>query len=185
MKKFLFAILFLASLNFVNAQSTMYKPFKFDFAVGFASPSGSGTKAGVLFSLEPKYAITNNIVSGIRFEGAVMARATMNPDGQSVSGDVKANASYVATTDYFYTTKKFRPFTGAGAGLFSTAAGSIDKNSGTVTAGNKFGAIARAGFEFGHFRFATEYNIIGKTGDIKNNYIGFKIGFFAGGGRTK
>ena len=183
MKKIVFATLLITILNFANAQSTLYKPFKADFAVGFASPSGSGAKAGVLFSIEPKYAITNKIVTGIRLEGAVMARATMDQTGQMVSGEVKANASYIVTTDYFYTTKKFRPFTGAGAGLFSTAAGSVDKTTGTLSSGNKFGAITRAGFEFGHFRFATEYNIVGKTGDIKNNYIGFKIGFFAGGAK--
>ena len=185
MKKLMFSILFLAIVVLGYSQSTMFKPFKVDFAFGFASPAGSGTKAGVLFALEPKYNITNNITAGLRLEGAVMARASVDQTGQTVTGDVKANASYVATGDYFYMTGKFRPFTGVGAGLFSTAAASVDKNTGAVSAGNKFGGIARAGFELGHFRFATEYNVLGKTGDINNNYLGIKIGFFVGGSRTK
>jgi len=30
---------------------------------------------------------------------------------------------------------------------------------------------------------AVEYNVVGKTGSINNNYLGIKIGAFIGGGR--
>jgi outer membrane protein W len=187
MKKIMFSVLMLTGVVVVaNAQSTAFKPFKVDFATGYAMPGGSGAKAGVLFSVEPKYGVTDNITVGIRFEGAVVARAYKDVNGDYTAGEVKAAASYLATADYYLNTNKFRPFAGAGVGIFSTAGAGVDGN-GNVTEGasaSKFGGAPRVGFEFGHFRMAVEYNIVGKTGDINNNYLGIKLGFFAGGGRT-
>ena len=100
----------------VNAQSKSFKPFKVDFATGYAIPGGSGAKGGVLFAIEPKYALNDNIAVGIRFEGAVMARASIDQSGQLSSGDVKASGSYLATGDYYFNTNKLRPFAGIGAG---------------------------------------------------------------------
>jgi len=183
MKKILFSTLLLGAAVVGNAQT--FKPFKVDFATGYASPGGSGAKGGVLFAVEPKYAINDNITLGVRFEGAVMARATKDASGDYVAGDVKAAGSYLATGDYYFNTNKFRPFAGAGVGLFSTAGASVDSNGDVIegASSSKFGAMPRAGFEFGHFRFAIEYNVLGKTGSINNNYLGIKFGFFAGGGR--
>ncbi len=45
-----------------------------------------------------------------------------------------------------------------------------------------FAFAPRVGFEYGHFRTAIEYNAVGKTGAINNNYLGIKLGFFIGGG---
>jgi outer membrane protein X len=57
--------------------------------------------------------------------------------------------------------------------------------------------MVRSGFEVSHFRFAVEYNVIGKsswsttdgsghtyTVSSRNSYMGVKIGFFIGGGRV-
>jgi outer membrane protein W len=188
MKKLSFMLAFVAATIAVNAQSKTFKPFKVDFAMGYAIPGGSGAKGGVLFAVEPKYALNDNLTLGVRFEGAVMARATVDPTtGEMTSGSVKAAGSYLLTGDYFINTNKFRPFIGVGAGLYSTAAAKVEMNSTTgteeVSAGTLFGAAPRVGFEFGHFRMAVEYNIAGKTGSINNNYMGIKLGFFAGGGR--
>lgn len=185
MKKLMFSILFLTIVAFSYAQSTTFKPFKVDFAVGYAMPGGSGAKAGVLFAVEPKYALNDNIALGLRLEGAVVARATQDASGHFVSGDVKAAASYLATGDYYFNTNRFRPFVGAGLGFFSTAAASVDTNGDVVEGASaiKFGGAPRVGFEFGHFRMAVEYNVAGKTNSINNNYLGIKLGFFAGGGR--
>jgi outer membrane protein W len=187
MKKIVLSVLMLTGVVVaVNAQSTAFKPFKVDFAVGYAIPGGSGAKAGVLFAFEPKYAINNNITAGLRFEGAVVARAVKDANGDYTAGEVKAAASYVATADYYFNTNTFRPFVGVGAGLFSTAGASVDSNGDVVegASASKFGGVPRVGFELGHFRMAVEYNVVGKTGDITNSYIGIKLGFFAGGGRT-
>lgn len=185
MKKVILSILFLTIVVLGYSQSTTFKPFKVDFAIGYAVPGGSGAKAGVLFAIEPKYAVTDNISLGLRFEGAVVARATKDANGDYVSGDVKAAGSYLLTGDYYLNTNHFRPFIGAGVGIFNTAAASVDSNGDVVegAAASKFGGAPRVGFEFGHFRLAVEYNVVGKTNSINNNYLGIKIGFFAGGGR--
>lgn len=51
--------------------------------------------------------------------------------------------------------------------------------------GTKFGFMPRAEFELGHFRAAVEYNLVGKSNNTNYSYIGFKIGFFFGGGRLE
>src|SRR6476646_9324764 len=184
MKKITLALAFLAIAFFGNAQSTSFKPFKVDLATGYAIPNGKGAKGGILFAIEPKYGVTNNITLGLRLEAAVMAQAQLDQStGDLKSGSVKANASYLATGDYYFTTNTFRPFAGLGAGLYSVAAADVNSETGDVSAGKKFGFMPRAGFEVGHFRTAIEYNFVGKTGTINNNYLGIKLGFFIGGGR--
>jgi outer membrane protein W len=185
MKKTLFSILMLGTVVFVNAQSKTFKPFKVDFSMGYAMPGGSGAKGGILFATEPKYAINDNITLGLRMEAAIVARAATSDDGQHYVGEVKASASYLGTADYYFNTNHFRPFVGVGAGIFSTAGASFDDSGNYVAdvVSHKFGGTPRAGFEFGHFRMAVEYNVVAKTGTINNNYLGIKLGFFAGGGR--
>jgi outer membrane protein W len=185
MKKISFALACVVASLLGNAQSTAFKPFKVDLAFGYAVPGGKGAKGGMLFAIEPKYAITDNITAGLRMEGAIMAQAQVDEStGELKSGSVKANASYAATGDYYFTTNTFRPFAGLVAGLYSVAAADMDSETGDVATGKKFGFAPRAGFEVGHFRAAVEYNFVGKTASINNNYLGIKLGFFIGGGRA-
>jgi outer membrane protein W len=185
MKKISFALACVVASFLGNAQSTVYKPFKVDLGVGYAVPGGKGAKGGVLFAIEPKFAITDNITAGLRLEAAVMAQAQLDQtSGELKSGSVKANASYVAMGDYYFTTTTFRPFAGIGAGLYSVASADIENETGDVATGKKFGFVPRAGFEVGHFRTAIEYNFVGKTAGINNNYLGVKFSFFIGGGRA-
>lgn len=181
MRKFFLFALGMGCVVLSNAQT--FKPFKVDFATGYAIPGGEGSKGGVLFAIEPKYALNDNIAVGLRMEGAVTARASVDANGDLKEGEVKAAGSYLLTGDYYFNTNKFRPFAGAGAGLFSVASADVNSSTGDVQAGKKFGFTPRAGFEFGHFRAALEYNVVGKSGEIKNSYVGIKLGFFAGGGR--
>src|SRR4051812_24030587 len=109
MKKLSFMLAFVAGTLAVNAQSKTFKPLKADLAIGYAIPGGSGSKGGVLFAVEPKYSVSDNITLGLRFEGAIMARAAVNDAGTTVVGEVKASGSYLLTADYFLTTNKFRP----------------------------------------------------------------------------
>ena len=72
-----FLLLSLAAMTSfsVMAQSkTDLKPFKVDVSVGYAIPGGTGAKSGVLFAIEPKYAVISNLAVGIRAEAAVIAR---------------------------------------------------------------------------------------------------------------
>lgn len=185
MRKLTLVLAFFVSCYFAGAQSTAFKPFKVDLAVGYAMPAGSGSKGGVLFAVEPKYALNDNITLGLRLEGAATARASVDNNGDKVVGSVKASGSYLLIGDYFFNTNKFRPFAGLGAGLFKLAAVEVNSSTdeGEIEAGSKFGFAPRVGFEYGHFRTAIEYNAVGKTGSINNNYLGIKLGFFIGGGR--
>lgn len=193
MKRVSLIILSLCAVVIVNAQE--FKPFKVDISTGYAIPSGKGAKGGVLFAIEPKYAVMDALSLGLRMEAAVMARGyDLNNTNGDASVDVKAAASYVLTGDYYFSSNTVRPFAGAGIGLFSLAAASADEtNGGVATAKSKFGGLLRVGAEISHFRVGIEYNLVGKTdlkdasnatiGSSKNSYIGIKIGGVIGGGR--
>lgn len=169
-----------------NAQDGTFKPFKVDIALGYATPSsGKGAKGGVLFAVEPKYALNDKITVGLRLESALMVRANVNSTTDDTEGDVKASGSYLATADYYFNTNDFRPFVGIGAGLYQTATADLSSTTtqDDIATGSKFGVAPRAGFEYKHFRLALEYNVAGKTGSVNNSYLGIKFGFFIGGGR--
>jgi len=178
--------------------SRVFKPFKADIGIGFAIPGGSGSKGGILFAVEPKYAVLPTLSVGLRLEGALMINGT-NLDNSSSNAEfkVQATSSYLATGDYYFTNDDFRPFVGVGVGLFRTGGiqvtdGAANENTGSAT---KFGGMVRGGIEYKHIRFGLEYNIVGKTTvaptsptsnngfDIKNSYVGIKFGFTVGGGR--
>ncbi len=194
MKKIILVVAIFFVAIAVNAQTEnerIFKPFKVDVSVGYALPLGgsASTKAGVLFVVEPKYAVAEQFAVGLRLEVAAMARGTVI-GGTEFEGQVQGNASYLATGDYYFSNNKFRPFVGAGAGLYKI--GSAGFNSADsiiqteVPTANKFGFMFRGGFEVGHLRLGIEYNAIGKSKFSENNsYIGFKLGICIGGGRYK
>lgn len=172
-----------------DAPSRVFKPFKVDVSIGYALPMGGGTgsKAGVLFVVEPKYAIADQFAIGLRLEGAAMARGVI-VNGSEFEGDVQGNGSYLLTGDYYLSNRGFRPFIGAGGGLYTVAGAYVSSTTTTTDADvltdNKFGGMFRAGFEAGHFRLGVEYNLVGKTDfSLNNNYMGFKLGVCIGGGR--
>jgi hypothetical protein len=174
------------------------KPFKVDLSVGYAMPGGTGSKGGVLFATEPKYAVISNLSVGLRIEAAVVARFSgYDPDGSVQNVSVKASGSYLATGDYYFNDNySLRPFAGAGAGIFTLASVETNSSNGQVSAGSKFGGMIRAGIEITHFRLGVEYNIVPKTtftgydsnGSLttgltsNNSYLGVKIGVCFGGG---
>jgi outer membrane protein X len=188
----LIALLFVASAVISqesNPDGRIFKPFKVDVSAGFALPlsGGNGAKGGFLFAIEPKYAVIEQLSVGLRFEGAIMARAVID-NGTEVIGEAQANGSYLATGDYYFSNKGFRPFLGGGLGLFSVAGAAVNSSDPLqeedVYTENNFGGMIRGGFEAGHFRFGIEYNIAGKTSFSPNNdYLGFKLGVCLGGGR--
>lgn len=174
-----------------------FKPFKVDVSLGYAIPTGgTGSKGGILFAVEPKYAIMQQLSLGLRIEGAVTVSGIDGQGNVSNNASAKAAASYLATGDYYFNNNDFRPFAGAGAGIFSTAGVTTNTSNSSVAQGTKFGGMVRAGFEYKHARLGIEYNLVGKTSvaddpstqandayDIKNAYIGIKFGVCIGGGR--
>jgi outer membrane protein W len=200
MKKIAFSILLLTSVVFAKAQTeSPFKPFKVDVSLGYAMPGGTGAKGGVLFALEPKYEVIPNLSVGLRMEAAIMVRGTVDQTGSTAKADAKAAGSYLVTGDYYFTQNTVRPFAGAGLGIYSLAAASVDNNGTTASAsaGSKFGEMIRAGVELSHFRVGVEYNIVPSTKletvnastgvhtteKSKNGYLGIKIGFVIGGGK--
>lgn len=185
------------SFSAIAQSESDLKPFKVDLSLGYAIPGGSGAKGGILFAVEPKYAVMSNLSVGLRMEAAVVARFSgYDAEGSPNNASVKAAASYLATGDYYFSDNySFRPFAGAGAGIFSLASAEVNSTQEGVSAGTKFGGMIRGGIEMSHFRLGLEYNIVPKTtftgfdnnGDAakltsKNGYIGIKLGVCIGGG---
>jgi hypothetical protein len=201
MRNFLAIFIFSSSISLsTKAQDAiLLKPFKVDLSIGYAIPGGEGTKGGILFAFEPKYAVIPNLAVGLRMEGAIIAKFNgYDEEGNAMDTKVKAAGSYLATGDYYFNNNyALRPFAGAGAGIFSIAAMEVNSTNGNVSGGSKFGGMVRGGFEAGHFRVGLEYNIVPKTTyegynsdgnyvtglSSSNNYIGIKIGACIGGGR--
>lgn len=193
----------LCSKTFAQDEKGGFKPFKVDISFGYAIPSGGGgSKGGALFAIEPKYAIMDNVSLGLRIEGAVMISGTNLTTGTtSANADAKAAASYLATGDYYFTSNDIRPFAGVGAGIFSTAGVNLTSNNSNIAQGSKFGGMIRGGMEYKHLRIGLEYNLVGKTTvapftdnstspatiypgyEVKNSYVGIKLGVLIGGGR--
>jgi Outer membrane protein beta-barrel domain len=181
------------------AQSNL-KPFKLDMSVGYAIPAGQGAKGGVLFVIEPKYAVIPSLSLGLRLEGVVIARFTgFDPEGNPNTVNVEAQGSYVATGDYYFTNNyAVRPFAGGGMGLYRIAGVEVASGTEGVSTSSKFGGMIRAGVELSHFRMGIEYNIVPSTTfsgydmngnpatlTSKNSYLGLKLGVCFGGGRMK
>ena len=198
MKKMSLLIAFAAIISCSAIAQSNLRPFKVDLSVGYAIPGGSGSKGGVLFVIEPKYSVMSQLSVGLRMEGAVIARfGGYDADGYPNDVSVKASGSYLVTGDYYFTDNYiFRPFAGAGVGLFRIAGVEVNSTSGTVSAASKFGGMIRAGAEISHFRVGFEYNIVpnttfsgfdsnGEPATItsKNGYIGLKVGVCIGGGK--
>ena len=186
MKKSL--LLFAIAIGFAvtaKAQSANYHNFKVDIGIGYAIPSESsgtdGTKAGVTFTIQPHYRLSDDLAVGLRFEGAALG------DRNETDGDTKVHisvlTSYCATGEYYLTEKGVRPFVGAGLGIFAQSV-SINSDSGDASASasaSKFGFFPEAGIEAGHFRLSADYDIIGSN----LSYFSIKIGAFFGGGSRK
>ena len=181
MKKILLIIAIAGFALTARSQSSEYKPFKVDIGLGYAIPSsgGNSTKGGVTFTIQPHYRLSDALALGLRLEGAALGYENTTSSNEDVK--VSVLASYCATGEYYLSNSGFRPFIGAGAGLFTQE--SMEVNTGGSTyatpATSKFGFFPEIGFETGHFRMSADYNILGSN----SGYLAFKIGFFIGGGK--
>ena len=167
---FLFLI-FTMLFSATHAQSEQaYKPIRVDVSLGYAGLSETGTGGG-LFSLEPKYAILNQLALGFRIETALLVR-TYHDVYENSETKIAANTSYAVTGDFYLVNNRpFRMSIGAGGGLFLLAKVNFnDAAYGSADKSVKPGALFRAGFEYSHFRLAAEYNIVGSSNYDVSNY---------------
>ncbi|MGY6743939.1 MAG: hypothetical protein ACXIUQ_14465 [Cecembia sp.] len=198
-------LLILAIAVFTVLSSHLYAQeegkFRVGLDLGYTVPSSGG--GGLLFYLEPKYNIKDNMNIGFRLGGAGMVRDLVyfnNVD--EVSATLSFNATYMLTFDYYFKSEgsNFAPFVGAGIGWVGFASIAVDStvdpdDYGTISANSSLAPAVRAGFEAGKFRLSLDYNIIPKSdlvnlqgnviGESSNNYLGIALGFYVGGGKWR
>ncbi len=171
-----------------------FKKFRVGLGLGYAMASGEGSSGGVLVTIEPSYRLKDNLSIGLRMESAIITRGFSLAIPSSASIDVAAIGSYTINGQYYLGEgSSFRPFVGAGLGIYSLGAITASSTTNSVTtkttfaAESQFGFYPRIGFDYGHFNLALDYNFVPSTkittGEFKNNYLGFRIGFFLGGGK--
>lgn len=156
-------------------------------------PGGEGAGGGVLFAFEPAYRVNDAIAVGLRLEWAAVIRG-LSESVDTYNASAASIGSYTINGNYYLSNGGFRPFVGAGVGLVKLAAVGVGVSSGGGAVGaaaeTKIGFYPRIGFEAGHFNLTIDYNIIGKTTfegsdlEMKNGYIGVRIGGFFLGGRN-
>ncbi len=124
-------------------------------------------------------------------EFAAMARG-FSEDVGDVDFDIATSGSYTLNAQYYFNNNSFRPFVGAGFGLYSIKAATFEDDGEAFVAGkdeSKIGFYPRVGFDAGHFQLSIDYNLVGASkiegedGKFKNSYIGVRLGAFFGGGR--
>ena len=178
-----------------------YKPFRVDVGFGSALANSfpdKGGGVGFILNAEPKYAVIPQLSAGLKLEVGFLMREIKRIDDkgkETYDGGttMQVNGSYLATFDYRFSQKSFRPFLGAGLGLYQfgteKAIGSAKDdypNYLGIVSRNNFGWMIRAGFDVTHLRGVIGYNFAGK--DALNSNIGIfylTIGAYFGGGRVK
>lgn len=176
--------------------------FRVGMDLGYTVPTAGG--GGLLFYLEPKYNIQDNLNIGLRFGTAAMVRDLVYYSiTDEVTGKISANVALGLTADYYFNTpgNNFAPFLGGGISYMSFASLEIDTATfdddigGTFEEREAIAPFIRAGFESGKFRLSLDYNFVPKSeiintqgvviGESGNSYLGIAIGFFVGGGKWR
>lgn len=190
------AILFLVQ----NAYSQRAGGFRFQMDLGAAVPKDGGI--GALVNLEPQILVKENLAVGLRLGVAGLAKdVTYYNIPDDYDGEIAANASITGTVNYYFNKGNSRvaPYIGAGFGYFALSnidiedTGIDEDEIGDLEATFAWAPMVRAGVELGKFRIGAEYNFVPNSdlqnvsgqviGEAINQYFGFTLGFFVGGGR--
>lgn len=198
MKKLFSTLLFLAVIQSSYAQRA--GGFRFQMDLGTAMPDGGGI--GALVNLEPQILIKDNLAFGMRLGVAALAKdVTYYSIQEDYNGEVSANASVAGTLNYYFNNGNSRvaPYVGGGFGYYALSSVQIDDTdfddgeTGDLEASFAWAPMVRAGIELGKFRIGAEYNFVPTSdlqningqviGEAVNEYFGFTLGFFVGGGK--
>ena len=198
MKKLLTIIIVLLAVQTAYSQQT--DRFRFQMDLGAAAPKGGGI--GALVNFEPQILVRRNIALGLRMGVAGLAKDVIYYEiPKDYTGELSANASISGTANYYfnYGKGKAAPYIGGGFGYYALS--SIDIQTTDIDAGDlgelkanfAWAPMLRAGVELGKFRIGAEYNFVPKSdlqniagevvGRSVNEYFGFTIGYFVGGGK--
>lgn len=193
MKKLVTLCLCLITLT---ASAQQLKPFKINGSIGLATPASQQQKAGFLFSIEPKYGLTDHIDVGIRIEVAYLTRIIDEQLLQMESLQKGASTSYLLTGTYLFSKGRTRPYFTAGVGNYRVYATSYQTPSPqniyiTTAPVSRLGGMLGLGVKIGHVTLSAEYNLVANstthTPSFKltnqNSYLGLKAGIDIGGGR--
>ena len=189
MKK-LSTVLFLMLFAAVAVNAQEFKKFRLATGLGYAMPGGEGAGGGILYDIEPGYRVNDAICVSLRYEGAVVVRG-LSESVTTYDASAAAIGSYSLNGIYYLSANKFRPYVGAGVGIFNLASVSVGTSGSGAAAESKVGFYPRVGFDLGHFNINIDYNIVGPTEftdgtnkyETKNGYLGIRIGGFFFGGR--
>lgn len=159
----------------ISAQE--YKKFKFGIFYGLtlSGTNGYGTAPGFLGAFEADFLLNDRLAIGIRDEFAVTE--------MGYYFYFSGVGSFTFLGQYYLSTRRFRPFVGAGFGFYSSE--DYYDESGNIS---PFGFYPRLGFDVGHFSMSMDYNVILlpkalQHQDITDSYLGIRLGVFIGGGK--
>lgn len=198
MKKLFGVLLILLIVQTANAQRA--GGFRFQMDLGAAIPKDGGI--GALVNLEPQILVSDNLAVGLRLGLAALAKdVTYYSIPDDYEGEVGANASVAGTLNYYFNNGNSRvaPYIGAGFGYYALSNIDIEETDideeeiGDLEASFAWAPMVRAGVELGKFRIGAEYNFVPASnlqnvggaviGEAINQYFGFTLGFFVGGGK--
>ncbi|MFN3999080.1 hypothetical protein [Algoriphagus sp.] len=198
MKKLITILLLLQVIHLAYSQEE--GRFRFQMDLGIAAPKDGGI--GALVNFEPQVLVTRNLALGLRMGVAGLAKdVTYYEIPNDYDGVLSANTSVSGTGNYYfnYGNGKVAPYIGAGFGYYAlsnidVAGFDFDKDEVRGLKANfAWAPMIRAGVELGKFRIGAEYNFLPKSdlqnvsgdviGQAINEYFGFTLGYFVGGGK--
>lgn len=184
---FLFGVFLFFIIQNTSGQTLNKLRLGVDFGLVF--PKG---KTDVVVGTNVKYNITDRISTGIRIEGAAIAKEIQLEDGSKQTGDKRFNLSYIATINYFFIQyKEIYPFVEGGLGYYkiSEISESISTNYEPISFDSKMGIMLKAGIEHEKVRISIGYHFLPKSEinlpklvqRLNTNYLTLSIGYFIGG----
>lgn len=196
MKKLLGLVL--ALLLTQAAYSQTEGKFRYQMDLGFAAPKDGGI--GAMVHLEPQILVLDNLAVGLRMGVTGMAKdVTYYEIPDDYEGELSGNLSVSGTANYYFNYGKGRvaPYIGAGFGYYALSNVDVEgdniEDAENLEASFAWAPMVRVGVELRKFRIGAEYNFVPSSnlqnvngeviGEATNEYFGFTLGFFVGGGR--
>jgi hypothetical protein len=162
--KFLFIVFFIPISIYAQETESIYNPVKVDLMGGLGF-SFAGGNSSILISVEPKYALNDNVTLGLRFE-FIHLKVTDRYIDHLVF--FYPSTSIIVTADHYFNYNKWKPVGGIGIGVYNIGSG---YNTSSI------GILPRIGLETEKFRTALEINLPFAGRSESLGYLGIKAGY--------